>query len=206
MNLVLVGAPLSGKGTQAELISKYFGLMHISTGDLLREVQKQDTPLGNLVKKYLSKAQLVPDDVTIKVLKEKLSSVSKSKGVLLDGFPRTLYQAKQLKEFLHIDAAIYIKVELENVLTRIKHRYICSVCKKTGIAENELIPCSSCGGQLVKRLDDTPEIVRERFKEFELFTHQVLDFYKLENKLKIIDGNKQVKQVFEDIKVLLEAL
>lgn len=206
MNIVLIGAPLSGKGTQAQLISKHFGLQHISMGELFREQMSQNTPLSSLVKSYAQNAQLVPDDITIKVLKAKLSSLTASNGVLLDGFPRTLFQAKKLDGILQVDMAIYIKTDLNTVLDRLKNRYVCTSCGATNIAKNELIPCSSCGGKLVKRLDDTEQIVRERFKQFEFITHQVVEFYDLAKKLKRVDGNQTMQQVFESIKILLEAL
>ena len=206
MNIVLVGAPLSGKGTQAELISKNFDLVHISIGDVFREIKGQNTPLGSLVNSYVSKAKLVPDDVTIKVLKEKLSTIPHKNGVLLDGFPRTLYQAQQLDNFLKIDAVVYLDVSLDSVLKRIENRYVCSVCKKTNTAQNKLIPCIYCGGTLEKRADDSPETVRSRFKEFELFTQPVIDYYNSKQKLILIHGHKSMHEVFEDIRVKLEAL
>ena len=206
MNLVLVGAPLSGKGSQAELISKNFDLVHISMGDVFRSIRSQNTPLGRLVDSYLSKAMLVPDDVTIKVLTEKLSSIPKTKGVLLDGFPRTLHQAKQLESILQIDAVIYLNISLENILKRIENRYICTKCNKTNTAKDKFIPCTFCGGKLTKRLDDTEDIVRERFKEFKLFTQSVIDFYNKNHKLMQINGNNSLQNVYEDIKLRLEAL
>ena len=112
MNIVLFGAPLSGKGTQADLIKSEYGLVHISTGDMLREIAKQNTDLGFQVHKLLEEGKRVPDEVIIKVLKEKLISINSGNGIILDGFPRTLYQAEILEDVLHIDYVIYLKIYL----------------------------------------------------------------------------------------------
>lgn len=207
MNLVLVGAPLSGKGTQAELIVEKFGLVHISTGDMFREIMASDSPLSNQVKSFLDKSILVPDEITLKVLKEKLSSLDASKGVLLDGFPRTLNQAQKLDEFLQIDKVIYLKADLNDLLTRVAGRYICENCKKINTVNGNILPnCSNCGGKLTKRKDDTPEIVKNRFQEFLENTYPLVAYYKAQGKLFEVDSSLSRKDIFKKIESCLKCI
>lgn len=207
MNLVLVGAPLSGKGTQAELIVEKFGLVHISTGDMFREIMASDSPLSNQVKSFLNKSILVPDEITLKVLKEKLSSINTTNGVLLDGFPRTLYQAQKLDEFLQIDKVIYLKAQFSGLLRRIAGRYVCENCKKINTINENIIPsCSHCGGKLIKRKDDTPEIVKNRFDEFMESTYPLIDYYKSQNKLFEVDSNQPINDIFKQIESCLKSI
>lgn len=207
MNLVLVGAPLSGKGTQAELIVEKFGLVHISTGDMFREIMASDSPLSNQVKSFMDKSILVPDEITLKVLQEKLSSLDAQKGVLLDGFPRTLYQAQKLDEILQIDKVIYLKAELSDLLNRIAGRYICEKCKKINTIKESIIPnCINCGGKLIKRKDDTPEIVKMRFDEFLDNTYPLIDFYNSQGKLFEVDSNQPISDIFKQIESCLKSI
>ncbi|MBQ0017485.1 MAG: nucleoside monophosphate kinase [Clostridiales bacterium] len=207
MNIVLIGAPLSGKGTQAEQLCNKFNLVHISTGDLLREIMNQPTPLGKQVKSYMDKATLVPDDLTIEVIKEELSKVKNSQGILFDGFPRTLTQAKKLKEIIDIDLAVYIKADLQDLLDRINVRFICSDCKKTNTVYSTVIPkCKFCGGELTKRKDDTKEIVEYRFDEFKKITYPIVDYYEKENKLFTVNGKLSIEEVYKIIEDRLKKI
>ena len=207
MNLVLVGAPLSGKGTQAELIVKKFGLVHISTGDMFREIMASDSPLSSQVKSFLDKSILVPDEITLKVLQEKLSSLDAPKGVLLDGFPRTLYQAQKLDEILQIDKVIYLKAELSDLLSRVAGRYICEKCKKINTINENIIPnCTNCGGKLIKRRDDTPEIVKNRFYEFMDNTYPLINFYQSQGKLFEVDSSQPINDIFRKIESCLKSI
>lgn len=207
MNIVLIGAPLSGKGTQAERIQNDYKLVHISTGDMFREIMNQQTPLGKEVKKYMDKAMLVPDDLTIKVLQERLSRKDCLNGVLLDGFPRTLNQAQKLDKILKIDKAIYLKAELNELLERISGRFVCEVCKKTNtITDKNIVPCVYCGGNLTKRKDDTPEIVTFRFNEFMEQTYPIVEYYKKQNKLAVIEGEQGINEIYNKIQIELKKL
>lgn len=207
MNLVLVGAPLSGKGTQAELIVEKFGLVHISTGDMFREIMASDSPLSSQVKSFLEKSILVPDEITLKVLQEKLSSLDAPKGVLLDGFPRTLYQAQKLDEILQIDKVIYLKANLSNLLNRVAGRYICEKCKKINTINENIIPnCFNCGGKLIKRKDDTPEIVKNRFDEFMDNTYPLINFYSSQGKLFEVDSSQPINDIFRKIESCLKSI
>ncbi len=204
MNIILIGAPLSGKGTQAEIITKEFGLTHISTGEILREEMKSQTPLGFKVKKYMDQAMLVPDKIIIEVLKDKLSSNNYENGILLDGFPRTLNQAKELAKIIKIDKVFYLKTNLEHLKKRVAGRFVCASCNKTNtILDENLVPCKYCGGQLVKRQDDTLEKVEYRYNEFIESTYPVVEYYKKQNLLIEISGENSVKEIFESIKKVL---
>ena len=204
MNIVLFGAPLSGKGTQADLIKSEYGLVHISTGDMLREIAKQNTDLGFQVHKLLEEGKLVPDDVIIKVLKEKLISINSGNGIILDGFPRTLYQAEILEDVLHIDYVIYLNTSKQNIINRISGRYVCEDCKKTMALTEQNQVCSSCGGKLVKREDDNEATVIKRYDAFIDYGTPVLDFYRKNGKLIEFDGDVSIQEVFNQIKSRLK--
>lgn len=204
MNIILIGAPLCGKGTQAEIITKDFGFVHISMGDLLREAMNSPTPLGQQIKNYLEQAKLVPDTLTIEVLKEKLSSVSSSAGIMLDGFPRTLFQAKELDKIIKIDKVFYLKTSLEQLEKRIAGRFVCASCKKTNtVLDGKIVPCKFCGGKLIKRQDDTPEIVKSRYEEFLENTYPVIEYYKMQNLLVEICAENSVESIYKAIKKVL---
>lgn len=207
MNIVLIGAPLSGKGTQAERIQNDYNLVHISTGDMFREIMNVKNPLGKQVKQYMDKAMLVPDDLTIKVLQERLSRKDCKNGVLLDGFPRTLNQAQKLDEILNVDIAIYLKAELDSLLKRIDGRFVCEVCKKTNTIQNKVItPCVYCGGSLTKRKDDTPEIVISRYDEFIKQTFPIVEYYNKQNKLVTIQSQNGIDEIYKKIQIELKKI
>lgn len=207
MNIILIGAPLCGKGTQAEIITKEYGLSHISTGELLREEMAKLSPLGQKVQKVIQQGNLVPDNLIIEVLKEKLSSINNHNGVLLDGFPRTLFQAEQLTKFFKIDKVFYLKASLEHLKKRVAGRFVCASCNKTNtVLDENLIPCKFCGGKLIKRQDDTLEIMEKRYSQFLEITLPVINYYKKQNLLIEICAENSVEYIFEQIKKVLSWL
>lgn len=204
MNIILIGAPLSGKGTQAEIIAKEFELTHISTGEILREEIGNSSPLGLEVKQYLEHGKLVPDEIIIEVLKEKLSGLNNHNGILLDGFPRTLNQAKKLAKIIKIDKVFYLNANLEQLKQRIAGRFVCASCNKTNtILDENLVPCKFCGGQLIKRQDDTLEKFEYRFNEFLKSTYPVVEYYKKQNLLIEISASGSVQEISQNIKKVL---
>ncbi|MFV9511639.1 adenylate kinase [Tepidibacillus sp. LV47] len=212
MNIVLMGLPGAGKGTQAERIVDEFKIPHISTGDMFRSAIKEGTPLGLKAKSYMDKGLLVPDEVVIGIVRERLGNDDCKKGFLLDGFPRTVEQAKALDQMLEelkkkIDHVIYIEVDKDRLLKRLTGRRICRQCgatyhvvynppKKEGV-------CDKCGGELYQRDDDKEETVATRLEVNLSQTEPLLKYYKDKNVLRIIDGNQEIDRVFDSIKELL---
>jgi adenylate kinase len=215
MNLILMGLPGAGKGTQAERIVEKYGLPHISTGDMFRAAIKEETELGKKAKSYMDAGELVPDDVTIGIVRERLGKADCQKGFLLDGFPRTTAQAEALDNLLadmgrRIDAVLYIDVDRDSLLERLTGRRICSQCGATyHITLNppkEEGVCDKCGGQLYQRDDDKIETVKTRLEVNEKQQKPLLDFYKKKNCLEEIDGNQDIDDVFASIERVLGGL
>lgn len=213
MDLILLGLPGSGKGTQAEYISKTYDVTHISTGDIFRAALKNETPLGLEAKKYMDAGDLVPDELTNNIVKERLKQDDVEKGFLLDGYPRTLVQSKALRANLKdlgrkLDAVIYLNVPEETLLERLTGRYICSNC---GATYHKLFNptkvegvCDNCGGtDFYQREDDKPETVKNRIEVNGKQTQDLVDFYKEEGILMEVDGDQKPEEVFNDIKNLL---
>ncbi len=185
MNSIIFGAPGSGKGTYASRLQSRLGVAVIAMGDIFREITKEDTPLGRKVKNYVEKGLLVPDDIVIDVLKQHLAEVPKDKGVILDGFPRTIDQAKVLKEIVKIDVILLQKVPDWIIVERLSSRRICRICgavynirflkpKVEGI-------CDKCGGSLYQRSDDHSEVIRRRVQVYNEQTAPLLQYYKKKN-------------------------
>jgi adenylate kinase len=215
MNLILMGLPGAGKGTQAERIVGKYGLPHISTGDMFRTAIKEETELGKKAKSYMDAGELVPDDVTIGIVRERLGKADCQKGFLLDGFPRTTAQAEALDNLLadmgrRIDAVLYIDVDRDSLLERLTGRRICSQCGATyHITLNppkEEGVCDKCGGELFQRDDDKIETVKTRLEVNEKQQKPLLDFYKKKNCLEEIDGNQDIDDVFASIERVLGGL
>ena len=182
VNLIIFGAPGSGKGTYASRLKEKLDLYVIATGDLFREMVKQGTPLGVKVKEYVEKGLLVPDEITLKVLRQNLAMIPKGKGFLLDGFPRTIEQAKALEELAKIDAVIHLVVPEWIIVERLSSRRICGNCGAIYNLlylkpKNDMI-CDQCGGPLYQREDDTPEVIKGRIAVYERQTRPVLEYYK----------------------------
>lgn len=179
MNIILLGAPGAGKGTQATKISDKYHLPHISTGDIFRENIKNQTPIGVLAKSYIDKGQLVPDDVTCKIVEERLSREDCKNGYLLDGFPRTIAQAEMLEKFTKIDAVININIDFSLLMARLCGRRVCKDCGESyhiSTLEGKTT-CSRCGGELYQRKDDNPETVQSRLDVYEKQTAPLIDYY-----------------------------
>ncbi len=212
MNIILLGPPGAGKGTQAAKIVEKYGVPHISTGDIFRENIKQGTELGKKAKSYMDKGELVPDDLVIEIATDRLSREDCKNGFMLDGFPRTVYQAEKLDEFLKsagrkIDHVLDIAVEKEKLVPRITGRRVCPACgasfhivnvppKKEGI-------CDACGGQLIQRADDTEATVANRIDVYEKQTMPLIDYYEKAKVVSHIDGAAALDAVFAEIVKIL---
>ena len=199
MKLILLGAPGAGKGTQAEILCKKLGIPSISTGNILRAAIKDGTPTGLKAKSYIGAGKLVPDEVIIGIVDERLSQDDCAGGYILDGVPRTIAQAEALeKAGIKFDAVVSIEISEDEILRRMSGRRVCEAC---GSSYNvEAIPprvegiCDNCGGKLIQRKDDTPETVRERLKVYHTETEPLVDFYAERGLLKrvAVSGSKEV--------------
>lgn len=215
VNLVLMGLPGAGKGTQAERIVDKYAIPHISTGDMFRTAMKEGTELGLKAKSFIDKGELVPDEVTIGIVRERLSKEDCQKGFLLDGFPRTVPQAEALEAILHdlnkkIDFCINIEVDKDILLGRLTGRRICKNCGATYHLEfnppKEAGVCDRCGGELYQRADDNEETVQNRLDVNIKQTKPLLDFYAGKGYLQTINGQQDINKVFADIDELLGSL
>ena len=208
MNLVFLGPPGSGKGTQALRVAKELNLTHVSTGDLLREAVKNKTELGRQAEEFMKSGNLVPDELIVKLIEEKISNGNKGNGVILDGFPRTIPQAESLKKMFeqnqeHLDSAVLLEVSDEEVVKRLSGRWFCPKCnagynypsnrpKQEGL-------CDSDGEELLRRPDDEEAVVKNRLDVYKKQTQPIEEFYRQESILKEIKGEQQPDSVFEDI-------
>lgn len=203
MRLVLLGPPGAGKGTQAETIKEHFGIPHISTGDMLRAARAQRTPLGQEAEKYMEAGQLVPDQVVVGIVHERLSQPDCEHGFLLDGFPRTVEQAVALEQAeTKLDAVISIEVPQDILVQRLSGRRICRQCGRAWHVEFNPPPnpqVCDCGGELYQRSDDRQETVQERLDVYVEQTSPLKEWYANRNLLVTIDGNQEISQVFADI-------
>lgn len=212
MRLLIMGAPGAGKGTQAVLIKEYFAIPHISTGDMFREAISKQTKMGLEAKKYIDKGDLVPDNVTIELVRERLLNEDCKNGFLLDGFPRTIAQAQALDETLRkleikLNAVLNVDTEDKILIDRIVGRRSCSVCKESYHMTNKKPKvegiCDVCGGKLIQRADDTEETFKNRLQVYHEITEPVLDYYQKQGLVKNISGSGDIKEIFERVKVLL---
>lgn len=216
MNLIIMGLPGAGKGTQAERIIDAYGIPHISTGDMFRDAMKNETALGLEAKSYIDKGALVPDDVTNGIVKDRLAEADTASGFLLDGFPRTIEQTKALEEILTSlgkknDAVINIHVEEDVLIERLAGRFICRTCGATYHKVNNQPKvegtCDRCGGhEFYQREDDKPETVKNRLAVNIEGSAPILDFYEKANLLHTIDGNRQIDTVFTDVKKIIDSI
>lgn len=212
MNIVLMGLPGAGKGTQAEKIVDQFHIPHISTGDMFRNAIKEGTKMGLEAKSFMDKGLLVPDEVVIGIVKDRLGKADCEKGFLLDGFPRTATQAEALDKLLaelnkEIDSVIYIEVDQERLMNRLTGRRICRECGATyhvifNPPKVEGI-CDKCGGELYQRDDDKEETVATRLDVNFKQTEPLLTYYQSKNVLKRIDGTQEINEVFDSIEKIL---
>ena len=205
MRIILLGAPGSGKGTQSALLTKKYGIPQISTGDILREHIKTQTPLGIKVQEVISRGELVRDDLVVELVKERLSRPDAGKGYILDGFPRSIPQAKALENFADIDFVIELEVDYGIVIKRISGRRTCKSCGGVHHISNLLSDCCpQCKGELMLREDDKEITVANRLLQYEKNTKPLIDFYEAKNKLIRVDANKAPQEVDEAIIKILE--
>ena len=204
-NIILLGAPGAGKGTQAAMIAENFNVPHISTGDILRRNMKEGTPLGLKAKSYVEAGGLVPDEVVIGLVKDRLDSDDCKNGYVLDGFPRTIAQAEELDKVARIDMAINIDVPFEVIVERLGGRRVC-VCGETYHVSmlGGRTDCARCGKELFIRDDDKPETVKNRLKVYSDQTQPLIDYYRSQNKVVDIEANGTKEEIFADIKKVLE--
>lgn len=208
MQIILMGPPGAGKGTQAEKLTGELSIPHISTGDMFRKAIKEGTELGKKAKSYMDQGKLVPDEVTIGIVKERLAEADCNNGFLLDGFPRTVPQADALNEILFelnksLNAVINIKVARDELVERLTGRRVCKACGATyhvifNPAKEEGI-CDRCGGELYQRNDDKIETVGNRLDVYEEQTAPLIKYYQEKGLLKEIDGSKAMNKVLADI-------
>lgn len=201
MKVILLGAPGAGKGTQAVRLAKRYNIPHISTGDIFRSNIKERTPIGIVAKSYIDKGQLVPDEVTIQIVKERLEKDDCKNGYLLDGFPRTVSQAEALDGFSEIDRVVNIDVPLHKLMRRITGRRVCGKCGESYHIDylDGSTSCRKCDGELIQRADDNEETVGKRLEVYEKQTAPLIDHYKSKGKLIDVDGDGDIDSVFAAI-------
>ena len=213
MKLLITGRPVAGKGTQAVNIREYYKIPHISTGDMFRAAMKAGTKMGLLAKSYMEKGQLVPDEVTIGIVEDRLSEDDCKDGFLLDGFPRNINQAQALDAFLKkngikLDACLDVDVASSVLVRRMVGRRVCKNCGATYHVEfNKPIKdgiCDNCGSTLIQRPDDTEATAVNRLAVYDEQTAPLLDYYKKQGILKSVNGDQSFDKVFEDIKAVLK--
>jgi adenylate kinase len=208
MNIILLGAPGAGKGTLASRISDEFKLPHISTGDIFRENIKNETPIGLLAKSYIDKGQLVPDEVTCKIVEERIAREDCKNGYMLDGFPRTIAQAEALDKITNIDLVINIDVDFSLLMGRLCGRRVCKNCGESyhvsRIGDSKT--CSRCGGELYQRKDDNPETVQSRLDVYNAQTAPLIEYYTKKGLIFDVDGSTTPEYVFEKVAQKLNEL
>ena len=212
MKIIMLGAPGAGKGTQAKMLAEKYGIPHVSTGDIFRANIKDQTELGMEAKKYMDQGLLVPDELTVKILLDRVSKDDCKNGYVLDGFPRTIPQAEVLDKAVsdlneNIDFAINVDVKDENIIKRMSGRRACLKCGATYHIEH--IPpkqegiCDKCGSELVLRDDDKPETVKKRLDVYHEQTQPLIDYYNKKGILREVDGSQDMKDVFNAITAIL---
>ena len=205
MNVILLGAPGAGKGTQAVRIAAAMNIPHISTGDIFRKNIKEKTPVGLKAKSYIDRGQLVPDEVVVEIVQQRIDEDDCKNGFLLDGFPRTIAQAEALDRLTNIDNVINLEVDLDKLVDRITGRRVCEKCGESyHVSTKKDDICEKCGGKLIQRADDTEEAVKSRLNVYKNETAPLINFYKKQGVLKNVDGMKSIEEVFEEISKALK--
>ena len=215
MNLLIIGAPGAGKGTMSELLIESYGLVHISTGNMLREAVRNQTPVGLKAQEYMNKGELVPDEVIHDIIVDRLSKDDVDEGFLFDGYPRTENQAKDLDEILQqldkkVDCVIDLEIEDEELFKRITGRRTCADCGEIHniyyFPPKEEGKCDRCGGTLTQRKDDNPESLQTRLAEYHKNTKLVIEYYERLGIVRKIDASQDKPAVYGDIRAVLEGL
>ena len=206
MNIILIAPPAAGKGTQSELICNHYNLEHLSTGDLLREVTKQDNEKSREIKELMNQGALISDDIILSLIEDKMKD---DKGFVFDGFPRNLNQAKSLNLLLEklnkkIDYIIYLKVDKEIASARIAGRYVCPKCNGVyNLKDTDDKICQNCGEELIKRKDDNVEVFNNRYDVYMSETFPVINYYNSLDNFYEVDSSKKPEEVFDDIKNII---
>lgn len=209
-NLIFLGAPGAGKGTQADLICSHYQIPHISTGDIIRQALKTGTELGKQAKGYIEKGLLVPDELVIDIIKERIIKEDCKDGFVLDGFPRTIAQAEALDNMgVKIDKVLNFHVEDSDIIKRMSGRRVCDKCGSTfhiefNPSENGEM-CDKCTGTLIQRKDDKPEIVKDRLDVYHKETEPLIDYYEKQNKLFTINGNADINEITKEAIAIIKA-
>lgn len=205
MKIILLGAPGSGKGTMAQKLTSDLKIPQISTGDIFRKNLKEETPLGLQVKDIMARGELVPDEITIEIVKNRLAEADCANGYILDGFPRSIVQAEALDKFQQIDCAINLDVDKEAIVKRLSGRRFCPDCNGTFHISSltDAAVCPACGGKLVIRADDSEETVRERLHVYDVNTFPLIEYYTKQGKVLTVDGNGSIDEVYNRIFAVL---
>ncbi len=204
MNVILLGAPGAGKGSQATKLKDYYGIPHISTGDAFRSNIARQTEIGVYAKSFIDKGQLVPDDVTVKIVEERLSHDDCQKGFLLDGFPRSIPQAEALESIAKIDYVINFVIEPEIVVSRLGGRRTCACGETYHVSTHPSNVCDKCGKELFIRADDNPETIRARLAVYEKTTAPLVDYYKAKGLVIDVDASISIDETFNQIVKLVK--
>lgn len=205
MNIVLLGAPGAGKGTQAVKIAQEYKVPHISTGDIFRANIKNQTPIGLKVKAIIDAGNLVPDELTCEIVKDRLAQPDCANGYILDGFPRTVAQAEALETFAEIDYVLDFEIDLGKLTKRISGRRVCAKCGESYHVDflDGKTTCAKCGAELITRPDDNEESVKNRLSVYEQKTAPLIDFYKNSGKLKVVSAEGSIEEIFASVKEIL---
>lgn len=203
MNIVFLGSPGAGKGTQALRLAAEENFSHISTGDIFRAELKNNTPLGQKAKEYMDKGELVPDELVVDMVVGKMAELKDSNGCLLDGFPRNLAQAKAMEGKIATEMAIFIHVDEEEIIRRLSSRRTCKECGNLQSVDDGAV-CSKCGGEVYQRDDDTKEVIMNRLKVYNEQTSPLIKYYEDKGILKTVDGARDIDEVYRDIMAFIK--